>query len=72
MDQNSKLHKKERQKEILEILYEKGYVKVTELSKLFSISEMSIRNDLNDLNRQGKLQRKYGGANTLQISKRKS
>jgi DeoR/GlpR family transcriptional regulator of sugar metabolism len=70
MDQKSKLHKKERQKEILEILYEKGYVKVSELSKLFSISDMSIRNDLNDLNRQGKLQRKYGGANTLQISNR--
>ena len=70
MDKKSKLTKKERQEKTLEILNEKGFVEVSELSKLFSISEMSIRNDLNDLNRQGKLQRKYGGANTLQISNR--
>jgi DeoR/GlpR family transcriptional regulator of sugar metabolism len=70
MDKKTKLTKTERQKKILEILNEKGFVEVSELSKMFSISKMSIRNDLNDLNSQGKLQRKYGGANTLQISKR--
>jgi DeoR family transcriptional regulator of aga operon len=69
-DKKNKPSKKERQEKILELLNEKGYVEVTELSKLFSISEMSIRNDLNDLNRQGKLQRKYGGANTIQVHNR--
>jgi DeoR family transcriptional regulator of aga operon len=59
----NKLPKSARHKKILDILREKGFVEVDELSKLFSLSEMSIRNDLNELDRQGKLRRKYGGAN---------
>ena len=53
---------KNRKDEILKILLRKGEVNVKELSTLFSISEVSIRKDLSDLENAGKLKRIHGGA----------
>lgn len=52
----------ERKQKILEILQRDGRVKVTELSKLFDISDVTIRMDLADLEAKGRLSRVYGGA----------
>lgn len=52
----------ERQQVILGHLAKKGNVSVTELCQLFNVSEMTIRRDLVDLEKQGLLQRTYGGA----------
>ncbi|MEW5816288.1 MAG: DeoR/GlpR family DNA-binding transcription regulator, partial [Spirochaetota bacterium] len=56
------MDKEERRIKILELLSKNGSVEVSELARLFHLSEMSIRNDLNYLARNGKLQRTYGGA----------
>ncbi len=57
-----RLPKIERRNRILDILTEKGTVEVGDLARMFACSEMSIRNDLKELNGAGKLQRKHGGA----------
>ncbi|AYB33405.1 MULTISPECIES: transcriptional repressor AgaR [Chryseolinea] len=51
-----------RRKEILHLLSEKGEVFVEELSKLFSVSEVTIRNDLDQLEQKNTLIRARGGA----------
>jgi len=51
-----------RRKKILEILMQEGKVKVVDLSKLFGISEVTIRNDLSELESAGMLERIHGGA----------
>lgn len=53
---------KERRGAILELLHRYGRVKVSELSERFNVSEVSIRNDLADLETEGKLSRVHGGA----------
>jgi len=63
MKENAKeLNLDERRRKILDILAVKGKVKVSELSKLFNISEVSIRNDLAELEQAGSLERVHGGA----------
>jgi DeoR family transcriptional regulator of aga operon len=57
-----KLTKKERKVEILDMLENQGSVEVSALSQLFNVSEMSVRNDLNELANESKLLRKHGGA----------
>lgn len=52
----------ERRNTILEMLKENGKVKVTELSRTFGISEVTIRNDLSELEAEGMLTRVHGGA----------
>lgn len=51
-----------RRKKILELLDKNGSVRVTELSHIFSISEVTIRNDLADMENKGLLTRVHGGA----------
>ncbi|HRX12565.1 MAG TPA: DeoR/GlpR family DNA-binding transcription regulator, partial [Draconibacterium sp.] len=51
-----------RRSKILEELELKGQVLVRELSKLFNISEVTIRNDLAHLEKQNMLIRARGGA----------
>lgn len=51
-----------RRDKILELLHQNGKVKVSDLSELFSISEVTIRNDLTDLESEGLLDRVHGGA----------
>jgi DeoR family transcriptional regulator, aga operon transcriptional repressor len=51
-----------RRAKILEELETKGQVSVTALSKMFDISEVTIRNDLSHLEKQNMLIRARGGA----------
>jgi DeoR/GlpR family transcriptional regulator of sugar metabolism len=51
---------------VLELLEEREAVSVTELSRGFSVSEVTIRNDLALLARQGLVARVRGGARALQ------
>lgn len=57
----------DRQKEILEILYQKGRASVTELSKTLFVCEMTVRRDLDEMEKGGFLRRYRGGA-TLKIN----
>ncbi len=52
----------QRRKKIKEYLVNNGFASVEELGKMFEISGMTIRRDLDELQRQGLLQRIYGGA----------
>ena len=55
-----------RREDILGVLKDKGRVKVTELSKEFGISEVTIRNDLTELENEGLIKRVRGGAVGMQ------
>jgi len=52
----------QRKARIVELLNENGEVKVSALSKMFNISEVTIRFDLEALENEGLLSRVYGGA----------
>ena len=52
----------ERRNIILKMLKDSGKVKVTDLSRVFNISEVTIRNDLSELEQEGLLTRVHGGA----------
>jgi len=52
----------ERQEKIFEIICQQHSVKVSELSQLLDISEVTIRRDLDELQRQNKVLRTHGGA----------
>ena len=51
-----------RRAELLEILTAKGVVRVLEMARRFGVSEVTIRNDLEVLSRQGLAVRDHGGA----------
>ena len=51
-----------RKNKILDILKVKGSVRVTDLSRLFNVSEVTIRNYLADMEKKGLLSRVHGGA----------
>lgn len=53
---------KERRKEILQIVNATGFATVEDLARRFGVSVDSIRKDLKQLQREGKIQREYGGA----------
>lgn len=55
----------ERQEKILDRLRQNGSVKVTVLAKDMGISESTIRRDINELDRQGRLKKVFGGAVAL-------
>jgi len=52
----------ERRLKIIDLLEEKGNVVVSELSNLLSVTEETIRRDLEGLENEGLLKRTYGGA----------
>lgn len=56
--------KTKRQKEIIEILKQKGVVEIKDLCRLFSVVEMTLRRDLDELIEAGKdsIVRTHGGA----------
>lgn len=62
MEDSTKDTTVERRKKILELLNEKGQVYVQELSKEFEVSEVTIRNDLDQLEKKNMLVRARGGA----------
>ncbi len=52
----------DRKQQILDLLAKNGSVRVTELGQLFSVSEVTVRNYLADLESKGLLSRTHGGA----------
>jgi DeoR/GlpR family transcriptional regulator of sugar metabolism len=52
----------QRRERILAILEKESKVKVNELSQRFSVSEVTVRNDLSELEEAGLLERIHGGA----------
>jgi DeoR/GlpR family transcriptional regulator of sugar metabolism len=62
MINSSRLLKSERQSRIRKLLEENGQVTVPEISQVFSVSEVTIRRDLEEMDLQGKLRRTHGGA----------
>jgi DeoR family fructose operon transcriptional repressor len=52
----------QRQKKIKDYLAKNGFASVDELGKVFNVSGMTIRRDLDELQQQGLIQRTYGGA----------
>lgn len=62
MFQEGALIPADRRKRIQEIVQQKGVVKVAELSKMFGVSELTIRRDLDILERKDILERTHGGA----------
>ena len=58
----------ERQRSVLNYVAARGFASVSELAKVFSVSEMTIRRDLSELQEQGHLTRNWGGANVAESS----
>jgi DeoR/GlpR family transcriptional regulator of sugar metabolism len=54
--------KRERQRRIRQLIEENGRATVAELGAIFGVSEATIRRDLEELDRQGWIQREHGGA----------
>ena len=53
--------KRERLRNILEIVTDRKFVTVDELAKTLQVSDMTIRRDLNELNTTGKVMRFMAG-----------
>ena len=62
----------ERRNEILRELDRKGKVKVTDLSREFGCSEVTIRNDIKAMDIEGLLKRTHGGAVKLETAETES
>lgn len=56
----------ERQKKIVELINERLSIRVTELSKIFSVTEETIRRDLEKLEKENLLMRSHGGAVSIE------
>jgi len=56
------LLREERKRKISQFIKENKKATVPELSKLFGVSESTIRRDLEELDEQGVIQRAHGGA----------
>ena len=50
-----------REKAIVQLLEERGYISVQELSKCLYVSQPTVRRALTDLEREGIVQRSHGG-----------
>jgi len=61
-EQTVQLDIDDRRDRIIDLLEKKGKIKVAELSRIFNISEVTIRLDLNELENRGMLERTHGGA----------
>ncbi|MDI6602053.1 MAG: DeoR/GlpR family DNA-binding transcription regulator [Thermoanaerobacteraceae bacterium] len=58
----------ERRARIKRMLMEKRYVKVADLTRVFDVSDETIRRDLDELEKQGILKKNYGGAELIEDS----
>lgn len=56
----------ERHQKIVELVNERLSIRVSELSKIFSVTEETIRRDLEKLEKEHKLKRSHGGAVSIQ------
>lgn len=52
----------QRRVKILDLIREDGHAKVQELSKIFNVTDVTIRQDLEVLEKMGYIQREHGGA----------
>ena len=52
----------QRRMRILNLIREDGHAKVQKLSEIFEVSEVTIRQDLEALEKEGYVQREHGGA----------
>lgn len=52
----------QRRSQIVDLVHERGSMRVTEMAVLFGVSEVTIRNDLDQLEQEGRLLRDRGGA----------
>ncbi|MGE4585985.1 MAG: DeoR/GlpR family DNA-binding transcription regulator [Mangrovibacterium sp.] len=52
----------QRREKILEMIREDGHAKVFQLSKMFKVTEVTIRQDLEKLEKEGFIEREHGGA----------
>ena len=52
----------QRREKIFELLKEDGHTKVMALSKIFKVSEVTVRHDLEWLENKGLISREHGGA----------
>ena len=57
----------QRRQEILNLIREDGHAKVQKLSKLFNVSEVTIRQDLELLENMGFVLREHGGARLMDV-----
>ncbi|MEA1787067.1 DeoR/GlpR family DNA-binding transcription regulator [Arenibacter sp. GZD96] len=53
---------KQRKSKILDIIKEDGFAKVVELARIFKVTEVTIRQDLEKLEEEGLIVREHGGA----------
>jgi DeoR family transcriptional regulator of aga operon len=60
------LSQSERMRHVLQLLETRDYVPVAELSEAFAVSEVTVRSDLTELARQGRVARIRGGVRALQ------
>jgi DeoR/GlpR family transcriptional regulator of sugar metabolism len=68
LQKNVNLLAKHRRDRIMEMIQEDGNVKVVNLSKIFRVSEVTIRQDLEKLEQDGYIVREHGGAYLKSIS----
>ncbi len=54
--------KEKRKEQIMTLLTDKGSVEVSELCKIFHVTTMTIRRDLDELRNDGRIARSHGGA----------
>ncbi len=59
------MKKEERQTNILNMINQAGQVTVNEIMDALSVSDMTVRRDLNDLSQRGLLVRTHGGAQRI-------
>lgn len=52
----------QRREKILELIREDGHAKVLDLSRIFKVTEVTIRQDLEKLENEGAITREHGGA----------
>lgn len=55
-----------RQNQIIDLIDEKGFLKVSDASQLLDVAEMTIRRDLVELEEEGLIERVHGGAKKRQ------
>mgnify|MGYP002916758110 CR=1 FL=1 len=58
----------QRRVKILDLIREDGHAKVQELSRIFNVTDVTIRQDLEALEKLGYIQREHGGACLLYTS----
>lgn len=56
----------ERAEKIVQLVNERGSIRVSELSEIFEVTEETIRRDLDKLEQAGRLRRSHGGAIRVQ------